>query len=36
MYNKEAFQKISKKVQIFAKAEGLTAHAHAMEVRDED
>ena len=36
MYNKEAFQKISKKVQIFAEAEGLTAHAHAMEVRDED
>ena len=36
MYNKEAFRKISKKVQIFAKAEGLTAHAHAMEVRDED
>lgn len=36
IYTKEAFQKISKKVQIFAQAEGLQAHAHAMEVRDED
>ena len=35
-YSEEAFRKISKKVQLFAKAEGLTAHAHAMEVRDED
>lgn len=35
-YTKEAFKKISKHVQLFAKAEGLTAHAHAMEVRDED
>ncbi len=36
IYTKEAFQKISKKVQLFAQAEGLQAHAHAMEVRDED
>ena len=35
-YTEEAFRKISKKVQLFAKAEGLTAHANAMEVRDED
>lgn len=35
IYTKEAFQKISKKVQLFAQAEGLQAHAHAMEVRDE-
>ena len=36
IYTKEAFQGISKKVQLFANAEGLQAHAHAMEVRDED
>ena len=35
-YTEEAFRKISRKVQLFAKAEGLTAHANAMEVRDED
>lgn len=35
-YSKEAFRNISKKVQLFAKAEGLTAHAYAMEVRDKD
>lgn len=36
IYTKEAFKNISKKVQLFANAEGLQAHAHAMEVRDED
>lgn len=36
IYTEEAFQKISRKVQLFAQAEGLGAHAHAMEVRDED
>lgn len=36
IYTEEAFRKISKKVQLFAQAEGLGAHAHAMEVRDED
>lgn len=36
IFTKEAFQNISKKVQLFANAEGLQAHAHAMEVRDED
>lgn len=36
IYTEEAFRKISRKVQLFAQAEGLGAHAHAMEVRDED
>lgn len=36
IYTEEAFRRISKKVQRFALAEGLGAHAHAMEVRDED
>lgn len=36
IYTKDAFRQISKKVQRFALAEGLGAHAHAMEVRDED
>lgn len=36
IYTKEAFRGISKKVQRFALAEGLGAHAHAMEVRDEE
>ncbi len=35
MYDEAAFRNISKKVALFAKAEGLTAHANAMEVRDE-
>jgi histidinol dehydrogenase len=35
-YSKEAFRGISRKVQLFARAEGLTGHARAMEVRDED
>lgn len=36
IYTEEAFRKISRKVQLFAQVEGLGAHAHAMEVRDED
>lgn len=36
IYTREAFRNISKKVQLFANAEGLQAHAYAMEVRDED
>lgn len=36
IYTENAFRGISKKVQRFALAEGLGAHAHAMEVRDED
>lgn len=36
IYTEEAFRKISRKVQLFAQAEGLGAHAHAMEVRDEE
>lgn len=36
IYTEDAFRGISKKVQRFALAEGLGAHAHAMEVRDED
>lgn len=36
IYTEEAFRKISRKVQLFAQAEGLGAHAHAIEVRDED
>ncbi|MDD6870881.1 MAG: histidinol dehydrogenase, partial [Allisonella histaminiformans] len=35
-YSEEAFRKISAKVQMFANAEGLSAHARAMEVRDEE
>lgn len=35
-YSEEAFRKISAKVQMFANAEGLSAHAKAMEVRDEE
>lgn len=35
-YTEEAFHKISEKVQIFANAEGLQAHANAMGVRDEE
>ena len=35
MFNETAFRNISQKVALFAKAEGLTAHANAMEVRDE-
>jgi len=35
-YSEAAFRNISKKVQIFANAEGLQAHAAAMKVRDED
>ncbi len=35
-YTREAFRTISKKVQLFARAEGLDGHARAMEVRDED
>lgn len=36
IYNEAAFRGISKKVQLFADAEGLHGHAHAMEVRDAD
>ena len=35
IYTEEAFRQISAKVQRFARAEGLEAHARAMEVRDE-
>lgn len=35
IYTEEAFRRISAKVQRFARAEGLEAHARAMEVRDE-
>ena len=35
-YSKEALERDSEKIQLFAKNEGLTAHANSIKVRFED
>lgn len=35
-YSKEALQKVHNKIELFAKSEGLTAHANSIKVRFED